>query len=334
MDMFDHADDNIPSNPVDSIEDHVEEINPIQSEVDASLENNLLEPQHSEITDDGDLTPARRTARNTRPPLWHKDYIISTKSNMTCSYPIANNLSYELLTPSYQNFIKGFSVIVEPTSFKEASKHQQWVDAMHQRKYALELISDCGLGGSKPASTPLESGVKLTTVEYDEATAKTDDPLYANVTAYQRLIGRLLYLTTTRPDICFAVQVLSQFMQKPKVSHWEAALRLVRYIKGCPGQGILLSSEDSNEMEAFCDSDWASCPNTRRSVTGYVIKLGNSLISWKSKKQHTVSRSSAEAEYRSMAAAVSEISWLLGVLKELNVNVIVPFLTVISLILQ
>uniref|UniRef100_A0A3Q7J2E3 Reverse transcriptase Ty1/copia-type domain-containing protein n=1 Tax=Solanum lycopersicum TaxID=4081 RepID=A0A3Q7J2E3_SOLLC len=282
MDMFDHADDNIPSNPVDSIEDHVEEINPIQSEVDASLENNLLEPQHSEITDDGDLTPARRTARNTRPPLWHKDYIIST----------------------------------------------------NQRKYALELISDCGLGGSKPASTPLESGVKLTTVEYDEATAKTDDPLYANVTAYQRLIGRLLYLTTTRPDICFAVQVLSQFMQKPKVSHWEAALRLVRYIKGCPGQGILLSSEDSNEMEAFCDSDWASCPNTRRSVTGYVIKLGNSLISWKSKKQHTVSRSSAEAEYRSMAAAVSEISWLLGVLKELNVNVIVPFLTVISLILQ
>ena len=150
---------------------------------------------------------------------------------------------------------------------------------LSQRKYALELISDCGLGGSKPASTPLESGVKLTTVEYDEATAKTDDPLYANVTAYQRLIGRLLYLTTTRPDICFAVQVLSQFMQKPKVSHWEAALRLVRYIKGCPGQGILLSSKDNNELEAFCDSDWASCPNTRRSVTGYVIKLGNSLIS-------------------------------------------------------
>ena len=111
------------------------------------------------------------------------------------------------------------------------------------------------------------------------------------MTAYQRLIGRLLYLTTTRPDICFVVQVLSQFMQKPKVSHWEAALRLVRYIKGCPGQGILLSSEDSNEMEAFCDSDWAACPNTRRLVTGYVIKLGNSLISWKSKKQHTVSRS-------------------------------------------
>ena len=127
---------------------------------------------------------------------------------------------------------------------------------LSQRKYALELISDCGLGGSKPASTPLESGVKLTTVEYDEATAKTDDPLYENVTAYQRLIGRLLYLTTTRPDICFAVQVLSQFMQKPKVSHWEAALRLVRYIKGCPGQGILLSSENNNEMEAFCDSDW------------------------------------------------------------------------------
>jgi len=183
------------------------------------------------------------------------------------------------------------------------------------------LVSNCGLRGSKPASTPLESGVKLTTVDYDEATGRTDDPLCTDVTAYQRLIGRLLYLTTTRPDISFAVQVLSQFMQRPKVSHWEAALRLVKYIKGCPGQGILLSSGPSNQMEAFCDSDWAACPNTRRSVTGYVIKLGNSLISWKSKKQHTVSRSSAEVEYMSMAAAVSEVIWLLGVLKELNVNV-------------
>lgn len=191
---------------------------------------------------------------------------------------------------------------------------------LNQRKYALELISATGLSGAKPANTPLEANVKLTTVEYDELTGATAYPMYKDVTGYQRLVGRLLYLTITRPDISFTVQVLSQFMQQPKRSHWEAAMRLVRYIKTNPGQGILLSNKKSLELEAFCDSDWAACPNTRRSVTDYLIKLGDSLISWKSKKQHTVSRSSAEAEYRSMAGVVAEVIWLVGVLKELNVN--------------
>uniref|UniRef100_A0A3Q7J9Y0 Reverse transcriptase Ty1/copia-type domain-containing protein n=1 Tax=Solanum lycopersicum TaxID=4081 RepID=A0A3Q7J9Y0_SOLLC len=139
-------------------------------------------------------------------------------------------------------------------------------------------------------------------------------PLTQDVTGYQRLVGRLLYITITRPDISFTVQVLSQFMQQPKRSHWEAAMRLVRYIKSNPGQGILLSSKKSLELEAFCDSEWAACPNTRRSVTGYMVKLGDSLISWKSKKQHTVGRSSAKANYRSMTNEVAEIIWLFNTL--------------------
>lgn len=126
---------------------------------------------------------------------------------------------------------------------------------LNQRKYALELISESGLSGSKPAATPLEPNKKFTIVEYDELTGNRDDVIYKDVTVYQRLIGRLLYLTTTKPDISFAVQLFSQFMQKPKVSHWEAGLRLVRYIKGCPGQVILLSSTPSTQLEAFCDSD-------------------------------------------------------------------------------
>ena len=138
--------------------------------------------------------------------------------------------------------------------------------------------------------------------------------LHQDVTGYQRLVGRLLYITITRPDISFTVQVLSQFMQQPKRSHWEAAMRLVRYIKSNPGQGILLSSKKSLELEAFCDSEWAACPNTRRSVTGYMVKLGDSLISWKSKKQHTVGRSSAKANYRSMTNEVAEIIWLFNTL--------------------
>uniref|UniRef100_A0A0V0IWV1 Putative ovule protein n=1 Tax=Solanum chacoense TaxID=4108 RepID=A0A0V0IWV1_SOLCH len=116
---------------------------------------------------------------------------------------------------------------------------------LNQRKYALELISDTGLSGAKPVNTPLETNVKLTTVEYDELTGTTADPILKDITGYQRLVGRLLYLTITRPDISFAAQVLSQFMQHPKRSHWEAALRVVRYIKSCPGQGMLLSSKRS-----------------------------------------------------------------------------------------
>lgn len=112
-------------------------------------------------------------------------------------------------------------------------------------------------------------------------TVAEKDDLIPNVSIYQRLLGRLLYLTNTRPDIMFAVQHLSQFMHRPKNSHLEAAIWVVRYIRKSPGQGILLSAASKLQMVSFCDSDWASCPMSRRSVTGFCVKLGESLISWK-----------------------------------------------------
>lgn len=96
-----------------------------------------------------------------------------------------------------------------------------------------------------------------------------------------------------------------------------------------PGQGVLLRSEPTRELNCWYDSDWAARPNTRRSVTGYMIKFGNSLILWKSKKQQTISRSSAEAEYKSMASGMKEIIWLLGLLQELGVPILQP-VTVLS----
>ncbi|XP_019251379.1 PREDICTED: uncharacterized protein LOC109230324 [Nicotiana attenuata] len=152
---------------------------------------------------------------------------------------------------------------------------------------------------------------------------------FKNVGAYQRLVGRLLYVTITRPDINYVVQALSQFMQAPKRSHWDAALRVVRYLKIAPGQGMLMKSDYVETLAYWYDSDWAVCLNTRRSVTGYVIKFGDSMISLKSKKQQTVSRSSAEAEYMSIAASIAEVTWLLGLFKELGVNIIQP-VTILS----
>ena len=111
---------------------------------------------------------------------------------------------------------------------------------MHQRKYTLELISETRLNSSKPAATPMDTNVKLTTKQLDEyirsgnsEKSNANDPL-VDQGAYQRLIGKLLYLTVTRPDIAFGVNTLSQFLQQPKKSHMEAALRIVMYVKNQP----------------------------------------------------------------------------------------------------
>ena len=135
----------------------------------------------------------------------------------------------------------------------------------------------------------------------------------------------MLYLTLTRPNIAFSIQTLSQFLQQPKRSHWEAVIRVMKYVKREPGLAILLSSTRANKLSVFCDADWVSCPNTRKSVSGFLVKHGSSLISWKSKKQK-VSRSSAEAKYRSMANAISEVVWITTLLKELENEVNEPVL--------
>jgi len=96
------------------------------------------------------------------------------------------------------------------------------------------------------------------------------------------------------------VQQLSQFLVKPITAHYTAAIRILRYIKGAPSLGLFFSSNTFTHLKAFCDSDWGTCSDSRQSVTGFSVYLGNSTISWKSKKQGTISKSSCEAEYRAM----------------------------------
>jgi len=124
--------------------------------------------------------------------------------------------------------------------------------------------------------------------------------LMENPCLYRRIVGKLNFLTHTRPDLAFAVQHMSQFMQQPRQPHYEAALFVLRYLKGNPDLGILLRNDVHFTLEAFCDSDWATCSHTRRSVSGFVIFLRQSLISWKSKKQGIMLLSSAEVDYRSL----------------------------------
>lgn len=137
---------------------------------------------------------------------------------------------------------------------------------------------------------------------------------------YQQLIGKLIYLTLTRPDISFPIHVLSKFMHNPTTAHLQAAKRILRYLSGTLNQGILLASSSTATLTAYCDSDWAGCPNTRRSTSGFCVLLGHSPISWKSKRQTVVARSTAEAEYMSMVLAVCEVMWLKQLLKDLGLK--------------
>lgn len=184
-----------------------------------------------------------------------------------------------------------------------------------QRKYALDIIAECGLLGAKPSPVPTEVNHKLSLA--------TGEPL-ADPSQYRRLVGRLIYLTFTRPELSYIVHLLSQFMKKPLAEHWLAALRVVHYLKGCPDQGIMLSSTCNLALTTYCDSDWSACPLTRRSLSAYIVMLGDSLVSWKTKKQKTVSRSSAGAEYRSMADATCELKWLKRLLQQFGFSHVRP----------
>ena len=150
---------------------------------------------------------------------------------------------------------------------------------------------------------------------------KLNDP-----SKYRWLIGRLIYLSVARPDIVYSVRMLSQFMHEPRKPHWEAALRVLRYIKGTPGQELVLPSENNLRLQAYCDSDWGGCRTSRRSISGFCIFLGNSIIPWKSKKQTNVSKSSAVVKYRAIANTCLELTWLRYILQDLKVPLSEPAL--------
>lgn len=181
---------------------------------------------------------------------------------------------------------------------------------LNQITYAADLVKEYGLELCKPVYTPLPEGLTLS--------AETSTPEFDS-TIYSKLVGKLIYLTNTRPDICFSVGIVSRFMANPQQLHWDCALHIVRYINTTISQGLFYNRGADMSIQGFTDSDWgSSCPDTRRSTGGYIFIIAGGPISWRSKRQPTVSRSSTEAEYKALSDASQEGVYLKRLLQELQ----------------
>lgn len=180
---------------------------------------------------------------------------------------------------------------------------------LSQRKYILDLLSEVGMLECKPAETPMVQNLKLE-IKSDQNPVDKE--------RYQRLVGKLIYLSHTRPDIAYAVGVVSQFMHAPSDEHMDAVLRILRYLKGTPGKGIAFLKHGHLDVDGFTDADWAGNVLDRRSTAGYFTFVGGNLVTWRSKKQNVVALSSAEAEFRGMVKGVCELIWIKKVLTELG----------------
>ncbi|KAK2970044.1 hypothetical protein RJ640_014984 [Escallonia rubra] len=181
---------------------------------------------------------------------------------------------------------------------------------LSQRKYALDLLRETGMLACQPVDTPVEEGLKLR-IESNQVPVDKG--------RYQRLVGRLMYLAHTRPDLAYALSTVSQYMHNPGEQHMNAVLRILRYLKSAPGQGILFTkNEDHQSVDVYTDADWAGAVDDRRSTSGYFTFVGGNLVTWRSKKQNVVARSSAEAEFRGIALGVCEALWLRLLLQDLG----------------
>ncbi|XP_041021250.1 uncharacterized mitochondrial protein AtMg00810-like [Juglans microcarpa x Juglans regia] len=139
---------------------------------------------------------------------------------------------------------------------------------LSQRKYALDILSETGLLATKPSLVPMESNSKL---------SKTEGPLFHGPSLYHKLVGKLLYLTNTRPDLSYSMNLLSQFLDTPRVLHYDALIKVLKYV----GNGVFLPANSTLNLVAYSDANWENCPDTCQSTTEFCVFIGNSLVSWK-----------------------------------------------------
>ena len=189
------------------------------------------------------------------------------------------------------------------------------MDYFFQQKYIHDLLAQFNMESIKETATPLSSTTHL---------ILNDGSPPVDASRYRSLIGGMQYLSLTRPDVSYAINKLAQYMHSPRQAHWTAAKRLLRYLKHTVTYGLYLHRHRQLTLTAYYDSDWAGNRDDCTSISAYIIFLGGNPISWCSKKQRTVARSSTEAEYRSVASAVAELTWITNLLSELRLQLPLP----------
>ncbi|WVZ72432.1 hypothetical protein U9M48_020896 [Paspalum notatum var. saurae] len=186
---------------------------------------------------------------------------------------------------------------------------------LSQKKYIQGLLDRVSMTDHRTEVTPMELNLQLSATDGEPL----DDP-----TRYRHIVGSLVYLGVTRPDISYSVHILSQFVSAPTQLHYSHLLRVLRYLRGTMSRRLFFPRSSSLQLQAYCDATWAIDSSDHRSLFVYCVFLGGSLIAWKTKKQTAVSRSSTEAELRPMALVTAEVTWLRWLLADFGVSVSIP----------
>ena len=201
--------------------------------------------------------------------------------------------------------------VSEYLGMKIVQDRQNQLLTIDQIDYAMKVVKHFGQENAKPARTPLPAGY---VPKPNNGTATSEQRSY-----YQSIIGSLLYLTLgTHPDIAYAVIMMSQFMVNPSEEHIQKALYIVKYVATNPNGKIIYNGKQKEGFVAYSDADWAGDQISRKSVTGYIIKLAGGPVSWVSRKQKTVALSSTEAEYMSLSDTSRQIIWIESLFHEIG----------------
>ncbi|GKB08984.1 ribonuclease H-like domain-containing protein [Tanacetum coccineum] len=231
--------------------------------------------------------------------LIYVDDIILTASSSVLLRQIIDSLhkEFDMTDLGALNYFLGISAVRHSTGL-----------FLSQKKYALQLLERAHMVNCNPSRTPVDTDSKL-----GPDGVPVQDP-----TLYRSLAGGLQYLTFTRPDLSYAVQQICLYMHDPREPHFAALKRILRYVQGTLDLGLHLYASATTSLVGYTDADWAGCSSTRRSTFGYCVFLDDNLLSWSAKRQYTISRSSAKAEYRGVANVVAETAWIRNLLYELH----------------
>ena len=233
--------------------------------------------------------------------------------------PVSNDL--DLLTKEKAAFCKRFDVedkgeIHDVLGMLITRDRKNKVLTISQPDYLKKVLVRFRMENCKSVSTPLEAGRQFT--KFEEGDQPFDTQLF------QQAIGCLTYASiSTRPDIAAAVGALSQFMSKPSEEHWVGVKRILRYLKGTLNHGLCFRS-DTDTLSGYSDADWAGDLDTRRSTSGYLFMIGGATVSWSSKKQATVAKSTTEAEYVALSFAAQEAIWLRRLMADIGFGDVNP----------